>query len=272
MNARKFLEILGIDLFPYAIGLSKFEDDAPLEQAKLEDIQKQVQGFDQNKMDDALNYTKGLFDEESARGEKIESKAFSLISVTAISAAFITGVSSLLPKGYHTIASLIILAVLYLLIVFSLTLTILLASKVVVVGPYKYSAPDVADVIKMNSQALLETRKERLAIYLYCCSKNNQLHNVKASYLMGAQLWFRNSIIVFLFLALILVPFVFSNTNDNSQPLVTPTVVTIGTNQSTQAIVPAQTFSSPSFITRPTSAILPTETPTALLVISTHSP
>jgi hypothetical protein len=238
MNIGKLFEILGIDLLPYAMGLSKFTSNAPFEPTKLKEIREQVQGLDIKKLDEALNYTKELLDEESARGEKIESKAFSLIGVTGVSAAFVTGVSSLLPKGHQTTLSLILLAVFYLLVVISLTLTVLLASKVVVVGKYKYSTPDIADVFKMGSQVLLETKKDRLTSYLYCYANNNQLHNVKASYLIGAQLWFRNSVITFLLLALILIPVFFSNTIDNVQPLATQTFALTATLQETQIVIP----------------------------------
>jgi len=264
MNVGKLFEILGIDLLPYAMGLSKFTSNAPFEPTKLKEIREQVQGLDIKKLDEALNYTKELLDEESARGEKIDSKAFSLIGVTGVSAAFVTGVSSLLPKGHQTTLSLILLAVFYLLVVISLTLTILLASKVIVVGKYKYSTPDIADVFKMGSQVLLETKKDRLTSYLYCYANNYQIHNVKASYLIGAQLWFRNSVVTFMLLALILIPVFFCNTIDNVQSLATQTFVLTATLQETQIVIPVTPTSNLPLLTiQPTFAIKPAETPTS---------
>lgn len=261
MKVEKLFEVLGIDLLPYAIGLSKFKSSAPFEPTKLMEIREQVRGLDIKKVDEALNYTKELLDEESARGEKIESKAFSLIGVIGVSAAFVTGVSSLLPKEHQTTLSVIPLAIFYLLIVVSLTLTVLLASRVVVVGKYKYSTLDIADVFKMKSQSLLNTKKDRLTSYLYCYANNNQIHNIKASYLIGAQLWFRNSIITFLLLALVLIPAFFSDTTDVAQSLATQTLVLTATLQET--LVPVTTTTNvPSSTIQPTSAIKPSEAPT----------
>jgi hypothetical protein len=272
MNVRKWLEIIGLDLIPYAIGLFTFINDASLEGMKLGGIYEKVQGLDLKKVEDALSYTKGLLDEESTRGEKIDSKAFNLIGVTAISTAFVTGISSLLPKGNHTIAFLIILALLYLTIVFSLTFTILLSSRVVRVGNYSYSVPEVTDVFKMKSQSLLEAKKERLASYVYCYSKNYRVNNVKASYLMGAQLWFRNSMIAFLLLAFILIPLFFSKTSNGSQQIATPAIVATYTYQGAPVNLSTPTSSPTLFVVQPTCIILPTETPTSVPAIGTPSP
>ncbi len=256
MKTAGFFEALGIDLIPYAIGSSKFESNPPFEPTKLTEIRDQVKALNGKKLDEALEYSKKLFAEEDERGGKIESKAFNLIGVTGISAAFVTGISSLFPKDAQITFPfpVVILLIFYIFIVIALTLTILLASRVVIVGAYKYSFPDASDVFRMNTQTLIETKKDRLASYLYCYSRNSQIHNIKASYLIGAQLWFRNSVVLFLILAFALIPNFFGNIASNFQRHVvataTPTVTL------TETLVPSTITPTPNSV-----ILLVSETP-----------
>lgn len=259
----RIIETLGIDLFPYAIGTVEFKSDAPFEPTKLGDIQNQVKDLDAKKLDDALVYSKGLLDDESSRGEKLESKAYNLIGVTGISAAFITGISSLIPSELQPFHPMLLgtLLFIYILIVISLTVTVLLASRVVIVGNYRYSFPDIADVFKMNGQSAIEIKKDRLTTYIYCYAKNNQIHNIKASYLIGSQLWFRNSVVLFLLLAFTFIPNIFYSTgiylSQSSAVLsLTPTTAML---TETQTVVPA-TPTIPVSLT-PSGTIQPTVQP-----------
>jgi hypothetical protein len=278
MKIEKLFEIIGIDLIPYAIGLSKFKSNLPFEPIGLQDVRVQLQDLDAQKLEDALTYSKELLDSESARGEKTESKAYSLIGVTGISAAFVTGISSLLPNNYQLNLPflLVLLLISYLLIVVSLTMTVLLASRVVMVRSYTY--PDIADVFGMSSQSLLEAKLDRLATYLYCYAKNCQTHNVKVSYLMGAQLWFRNSVIVFLLLAFILIPNFINSTTGHTQISVTETsIITVTAQQISSASAIPPTLISPTYTVtvQSTPATLPSMTlanPTSDILSVTVTP
>ena len=197
------------------------------------------------------------------RGEKTESKAYNLIALTGVSAVFITGISSLLPKEPHTVFSLLftLLFSSYLLIVISLTLTVLLASRAVTVR--SYPSPDISRRFKMSSQSLMGAKIDRLATYMYCCAKNNQTNNIKVSYLMGAQLWFRNSVIMFLFLALILVPSFFGDVANKTVPSLTATPTLVSTLRQTQIAIPVTQISISSSLTVQVPINLKmTETPT----------
>jgi hypothetical protein len=253
MDVKSLLEATGIDLIPYAVGIRKFESRPPFEPTRLNDIRNKIQKLDSKKSDEALKYSQELLEEDSERGEKADSKAYNLIGVTGISAAFITGISSLLPTDLQAISSfpLIVLVTAYLIIVISLTLTVLLASKVVLVRNYTY--PDIADVFEMGTKTLKEVKTDRLTTYIYCFAKNNQIHNIKISYLIGAQLWFRNSVIIFLALAFVLIAnFLNSATNNIQLPTTTP---------ETQSTFPiTQTFTSLPSTIQPMNTIEPTET------------
>jgi len=263
-----FLEVTGIDLIPYAIGISKFGSSTPFVPTNFSDIRKKVQSLDVKKLDEALKYSKELLDEESVRGEKTESKAYNLIGVTGVSAAFITGISSLFPKESQTASSLslTILLVSYLLIVISLTLTVLLASRAVIVRSYTH--PDIADVFLMESRSLKEIKIDRLTTYMYCYAKNFQTHNIKVSYLIGAQLWFRNSIIIFLILAFILISNFLGSATINTQLLSTPTLTL---SQTQSAVFVTQTLISSSATTQSTNTIEPTETPTPFPIVTSSA-
>jgi hypothetical protein len=235
----KILDALGFSVIPYAFGLLKFKIQPPIDSSKLGLIKERIKGFTNKNADEALSYCKELFEEEMKRGGKIENKAYSLIGVTGVSAAFITGIPKLLPEKtigfflWHNISIMVV----YILIVISLTFTILLASRVVIVGGYKFAYPDVTDIFNINSQSLLSIKKERLNAYLYCYINNCKIHNIKASFLIGSQIWFRNTIILFLILAFILAPSIFSDLNGVSQnPPTTATIV----NSSIQVIITSQ--------------------------------
>jgi len=269
MSIKNFLDVTGIDLIPYAIGLSKFTSNAPFEPTQLSAIREKVKSLDSKKLDEALNYSKELLDEESSRGEKAESKAYNLIGVTGISAAFITGISSLLPKDTQVSFSffLITLLIFYLLIVISLTLTVLLASRAVMVRNYAY--PDIADVFQMGPKSLKESKTDRLATYMYCYAKNCQTHNIKISYLIGAQLWFRNSIIIFLILALILISTFLGKTTNNTNSITSATPTT--TSQIQSNVQFTQTTSPLPSASILTNTIKPTETLTPIPTITSSA-
>jgi len=263
MNIKNFMDITGIDLIPYAIGVSKFISKPPFEPTKLSDINENIQGLNTEELDEALKYSKEILDEENARGEKAESKTYNLIGVTGISAAFITGFSSLFPKETQLISPLLttLIITFYILIVISLTLTVLLASRAVTVR--SYTRPDIANIFQMRKQSLQEAKSDRLATYIYCYSKNCQTHNIKVSYVIGAQLWFRNSVVFFLILAFILITSLIGNTKNNNipnaeTPSPTATIqithtdnLSTATSQPTNTTMPNKTMTSVPFTASP---------------------
>ncbi len=250
---KKLVVILGLDLLPYAVGFLKFVANAPFQPTKFKEIKNQVGDLTDDKIDDALSFCKEMLDSENDRGDRIESKAYNILGVTGISTAFITGVTSLLSDKASPIHIWLTLIV-YFLIVFALTITVLLASRVVIVGDYKYSYPDISDVFNMGTQDLLETKKERLASYLFSYSKNLQIHNQKASYLTASQIWFRNAIILFLVLSVALA---FAVVQDSNNSIVHPTNLTTTTL---------------TIIVSPTQVLTQTSTPTTMQATKTSSP
>jgi len=264
---RKIAEGIGLDEIPFAIGLVKFTSDAPFFPTKLKEIESKVEGLTGKKIEDSLSYCKEMLDSENRRGEKIEKKASSLLGVTGISTAFITGVMSLISDNQIPILFWLIL-VQYILIVLSLTLTVLLASRVIIVGEYKYAYPDISDVLRIGSQNLEKVKIERISSYLYCYANNYKIHNSKASYLIGAQSWFRNTIILFLLLGLSLTLSIQQNRNVNITPSIFPATMTI-TPTSVTTSQPTAIITPPPGLIHSTT---PSFSPTTFLPSSTTQP
>jgi hypothetical protein len=270
---KRLLAFFGLDYLPYAIGSKKFTADAPFQPTKFKEIKEKLNDLTGEKIDDALSHSKEMLDAENSRGDKIEGKAYNIIGITGIATAFVTGVTSLLSNTNTPIFSWLIPAV-YILIVLSLTLTVLLASRAVKVGEYKYAYPEVSDIFNMGSQHLENTKKERLASYLYCYAKNFGIHNIKASYLTASQIWFRNAIILFLFLALTLVSSISQNSNNvvvspTSYPSIAQTVsVTLPPEQiftgTPTSIQPTKTLDIATKHVSTSTPITPYETATNL--------
>lgn len=206
-TVRKIIEHLGLDWFVLLFGKPAFED-APLPfPATLSEIREKFESLrDKEKLDDAIEYCAGLLEREEKRSDKVESKAFRLIGITGIATAFITAFAGLLlDRGKINSAWVLIpAAVSYTLVATSLIWTIFLAAKVVTVGDYCFTYPGANDILKLSKASLGYVRRERAALLFYSFAQNCRVANRKATFLGGAQLWFRNSIVLLLILTWLL--------------------------------------------------------------------
>jgi hypothetical protein len=207
LTVHKIIERLGLDWFILLIGKPAFED-APLPYpTTFSEIREKLGDLrDKEKLDDAIEYCSSLLKREEDRSDKVESKAFTLIGITGIATGFITGFAGLLlDRDKITSTSVLIpAAALYILVVISLMWTIYLAVKVVIVGDYRFTYPSANDIFDLSNATLNHVKRERAASLFYSFAQNVQVVNRKATYLGGAQLWFRNSIVLLLVLTLLL--------------------------------------------------------------------
>jgi hypothetical protein len=259
LAVHKAIERLGLDWFVILIGKPAFED-APLPYpTSLAEIRGKFGELkEKEKLDDAIEYCSGLLKREDDRSDKIESKAFTLIGITGIAAGFITGFAGLLlDRGKITSAWVLIpAAVLYTLVVISLMWSIFLAVKVVTVGDYWFTYPSANDILRLSNASLHYVKRERAASLFYSFAQNHRVVNRKATFLGGAQLWFRNSIILLLPLTLLLalyIPF------KSSAPASGASAPTVGPS-------PVQPT------TAPTDTLQPTPAPTATVAVPTNTP
>ena len=145
----------------------------------------------------------------------------------------------------------------------------------VTVGDYRFTYPSANDIFRLSDATLNYVKRERVASLFYSFARNVRVVNRKATYLSGAQVWFRNSIVLLLTLTSVLALYVVFNpptgitppvqvpssvTQPVLQPtstpqLLTPTVVVSTTPSPTMTIAFSRTAvytSTPGIITRPT--------------------
>jgi hypothetical protein len=273
MSVSRVIERLGLDWFVILSGKSAFEDAPSPYPATLSEIQDKFSGLqDKEKLDDAIEYCAGLLKREEERSDKVESKAFTLIGITGIATAFITAFAGLL-LDQGKIAStpvLVAAAVLYILVVISLMLTIFLAMKVVTVGAYRFTYPGANDIFRLSDASLHYVKRERVVSLFYSFTQNVQVVNRKATYLGGAQLWFRNSIMSLLVLTLLLAIYTpFQSPTPTGVSVPTPALAATDTPQPAPTPKPIPTFTptttptlTPTF---PTITVLPSSTITVTL-------
>lgn len=268
------VEQIGLDWFILLAGKPAFEDVPPPHLSELSEIRQEFSDLTgDEKLDYAIHYCESLLKREDERSDKIESKAFTLIGITGTATGFITGFASLLlTQGkFRSDRILIAAIILYILVVISLMWTIYLAVQVVIVGGYWFTYPSGDDILKLPNASLSYIKRERVASLFYSLVQNTRVVNRKATFLGGAQLWFRNSIVLLLVLTLLLAVYAFfvsgvpANTPAPTATLpLTPPLTLAPTNAARPA---AATETSPSSTS--TSALA--HTPTAALSVTIQS-
>jgi hypothetical protein len=89
-----------------------------------------------------------------------------------------------------------------------LIVTVSFAIGTLRVGPYKFMYPSPGDVFLLAEKTSIFVRRERAASLFRSFVNNQEIVDRKATYLIGAQLWFRNSIFLSLTLAMLLTGYV----------------------------------------------------------------
>lgn len=263
------IEKLGLDWLPLIIGRRPFQIETPDAQSRQSEIRASFSGLDNKKVEEALAYCDGLVKREDERATKIESKAFTLIGITGIATAFITGFAGLLlDRGKIDSLPVLMLATFgYVLTVASLIFTIYLALKVVTVGDYKFTYPSASDILKLATQDIDDLRRDRAVALLVSYEQNATTVNYKATFLGGAQLWFRNSIALLSCLTIVLAIYAPFTSFARAGGLVpqTPTLAPTLTTTSRPTVVPSPTATS-------TATMLPTRTNTPTTGVATVAP
>ena len=203
----RILEVTGLDWFVVLTGQPAFEDAALPYPSTLAEIRDKLDIVDdKDKLDDAVEFCQDLLDREMERADRIEAKAFTLLGITGIGTAFITGFAALLlDRGkIASTPALITAAILFILAAVSFLWTISLATRVVAIGRYRFTRPSANDVFLLSSASLLTVKHERAVSLFHSFAQNVRQVDRKATYLGGAQLWFRNSITLLLILTFFL--------------------------------------------------------------------
>jgi hypothetical protein len=202
------IERSGLDWLIILTGKPAFQD-APLPFPPMTEVKAKLGSLEGDKLGDALTFCEQQLKREDDRSDKIESKAFTLIGITGIAAAFITGFASLLLDHSKITSGLVLVAAaaVYVAVVLSLVFTIFLAVKVVTIGEYRFSYPRANDILALADSSLEEVKRQRAIALFDSFTQNNRAINRKGTYLGGAQLWFRNSMVLLVALTLLLALF-----------------------------------------------------------------
>jgi len=145
---------------------------------------------DTEKIGEALDFCKELFEGEEERTKTLESKAITLTGFTGLTTAFVSGFAALLldAEKIPCRPALTVLVVLYVLLVYSFVRTILCALRVVRVGaPYWFASPEPRDILRLKTDDLDQIRRERAVDFFHSYVRNYAINDDKAGYLISAQ-------------------------------------------------------------------------------------
>jgi len=197
------LEALGLSLLPELFGRRVFPDWPPKStRTCTETLQSLCAGGPVSPGDAGYieERCKSLYETTNLRIDAIQQKASNLIGITGISVTLTSGLGGLLLAQSPSLRPPLpaVLAGLFALTAFSFLFAVFLALRVIAVGHhnYEFMEPSAEDIFKIPSADLSLARIEHGASLLASHLNNSRVADRKASYLIGAQLWFRNAVML----------------------------------------------------------------------------
>ncbi len=167
-------------------------------------------------VDESLNLARELFEEEDKRKSSIESKAFTLFSITGIATAVIFSASDLIMDKFKTTAPRTIVSLhftlttkhligliilLYVLLCSSLIASIWYVVKALRLEHYaKRNADGVMDFLNKDSN---EVKQEMIADFVYSYKRNLINNNDKGTLFNKAEFFFSTSLIMLLIISIL---------------------------------------------------------------------
>ncbi len=276
---RRLYERSALDWLPIIFNAEKyFPKSRRPDNSRRLTIAAQLRDVAGDNLSIALEQFDKLFNEEDERRKQVETKATNLIGFTAISSSFIVGFAQFLagsnpvPQPFRTIIIL-----LYILIAVSLLVTVILAFRAVAISEFQIPLITNISIFEWNKDVINRKRAENL---LFVWENNKAATNDKATYVKGAEDWFRNTIYLLLVLMVTMAATIAANTTSQQQqePIkviiltpstapgaVTPTVVTINTPTS---VVTATGTISPTAIITPSATALAQATTIAPVTVT----
>ena len=165
---------------------------------------KLAAAISKSKIDQAVAYAKDEIERLERAGNTVQSKAVTLMGATGISASFILGFSGFLIENFSGREdwSLWLGILFFVTLALSFGATTIFSLKTNTVSAFTY--PKLMDVNILIDKGTLPFKREYLASLLHSARKNRNVVNVKTSYLIFAQKWFRNSVVLLLLLSILL--------------------------------------------------------------------
>jgi len=139
--------------------------------------------------------------------QRIESKAITLLGTTGITTAFIVGFAGFLASwgAMAYLAMTCALSVTFALVVVALLITILLSSHAVGVSTHR--RVDADHIVGLSVEPPSAVSRQLVLDQLRSARHEQRIANRKGTYLIGAQTWFRNAVVLILILAVMLAVF-----------------------------------------------------------------
>ena len=199
---KRAIEASGLDWFSPAARRAAL--DLPRQDS---DYTKVVEGIPEEVLQVAVERSDRHFQNRLEQIERIESKAIMLLGTTGITTAFIVGFAGFL-ANWGAVASfgmICALSVVFALVVLALLMTVLLAS--LAVGVTTHQRLDDAHIANLSKEPPGGVSRRLVLDYLRAARHEQGIASRKGAYLIAAQMWFRNAIILVLVLTCMLAIF-----------------------------------------------------------------
>ena len=263
----KFLDSTALDWIGIILSEAKFPENQRPTGSRQAEIESKMAHLSDEPLDTVVSHMDKLLDDDERRLSTIESKAFTLIGITGIASGFVMGFAQLLlTNTSFSDFFRYVIGVLYVLIGASLLVTLILARRAIVIGKYKFMSPDPLDILKLTETNRTPILRERAVSMLFSYEHNRALINDKATYVRGAQDWFRNVVFLLFVLLIVLVIYLPLKPLVDVRPPSTPMPVIIVTVTSTP---------SSTRITQPVTPLSPIPllaSPSSVSPIATQMP
>lgn len=198
----QLLKRTGLDFLPIILGTPL----PPLTQEKApsqQELETLFLPLDSDHSEEVLNVAINAFERQSERIQTIETKASSLMGFTGAGLALGSSLALFMMDASRQPDHLLLnlARVLFVLMLASYVCAIVLANRVIAVNRYRITAPTTDHVTTANQHTVPELRALRSAALLYSERCNDLVAREKATYLIGAQLWFHNALFMLVLLA-----------------------------------------------------------------------
>jgi len=172
--------------------------------SSLDEIQSRMKIQDKDKIEETLKYCESLLATEEERKKTLESKATTLTGITGLASSVIFGFAGFIFDKIRNINVFLLLSVTILYVILSVYITKSIYYSIMALKPDKYLHPDANEIFSLSDKSIEEVRRERAIDSFYSYVKNIDLNNKKATLLLKAQNYFRNSVIALTIISLML--------------------------------------------------------------------
>lgn len=262
----KFFDVTGLDWLPVILSDRWYTPQSREDPIAIKSFDDHHQKLDLEQTKDLIQELTKLASDEDKRQDKIEAKALSLISFTGLSSAFVAGLVTVLSSAQFSEALRQRVVIVYSFVLLSLFITVVLAIKAIRVGKFSFMSPHITNLWERDGMDEIAYRRDQARTLLRSYFHNHGIINDKASFVAGAQDWFRNTIMLLMLMTAFII-FTPNQTQSTSTPTHTATQTTAPTT--TPTVAPSETSTltpvpseTPTLTSTPTSIPMPTPTVT----------